>query len=432
MGYIDVSPVQLFLVSFAVTMLARVARYFSSRPGVAAARNAAAVGVPRSVAVKDLLADVVEWPATVPSAEPLYFLMFPGNPGAVHFYLRFARRIHAAFGGKLHVVVLGHASHSATSTVTAGSGGGLLSWLADLLGWRMHGLQTQVQHKVDYVVEHLLARTPSARFILNGHSIGAYIALQLMRHLPQEAVLKAILLFPTLANMAQTTNGQKLMPLFLYGRPFVWLVAHVVRLLPAALRRVLVRWYMRPALAAAAEALQTPQTPAEAAAAEEEAVDAVCQLLHPAVAANALYMALTEMREVTDLDHAHMAAVQDKLLLYFSPTDHWTRNEDAHATAAAYPRATVLHCSEGHKHAFVLSPASADAMADKTVAWIAPLVAQHHGHAGAGLQQDSEAKVPVTVAEAVRPAVSASAAAAAPRSSQAKSRARSSSAARKR
>jgi thioesterase domain-containing protein len=291
-----------------------------------------------------VVADLVEIPPLTDDPSAPYFVLFPGNPGAVHFYMRYAQRLHQESGGRLHLVILGHGSHSVSSAMG-----------------RMLNLKAQVDHKIEFVMHHLKQQRPHAPFILSGHSIGAYMAVEASHKLPSSSLLRAVLLFPTLARMAHTTNGKKLMNLFRFGRPFVWAAAHVVAMLPQSAQRAIVRWWM-------AEALQKAET--HSSEEVEEAIESVCQLIHPSVAANALYMALHEMHEVTDLDHAKLSALEEKIVAYFGVQDHWVNDEDVDEIERTYTSAKVLRCKEGHKHAFVLNPRSAERVAQMTWAWI--------------------------------------------------------------
>jgi hypothetical protein len=273
------------------------------------------------------------------------FILFPGNPGHVGFYTAYCAALHAASGGRLHVVTVGHASHSAATAAAASPRGAV------------YNLAEQVAHKAAVVTALRAALPPGTAFILAGHSVGAYMALEVARAaLPPPALARAILLFPTLAHIGATVNGRKLMPLFRFGRGVAWVAAALAAALPARAQRALAAAHLG------------------GRGADASSVAAVTSLLHPDVAANALWMALHEMREITALDEAHARALADRLVLYFGREDGWVDPGAPAACAAALPGARVIECDEGHKHAFVLAPASSARLAALTWGWVRDVV----------------------------------------------------------
>jgi pimeloyl-ACP methyl ester carboxylesterase len=287
-------------------------------------------------------------------------VIFPGNPGAVDFYCTFAstlQKLSASASAaqsssspspEVAVVTVGHASHSSrTATRTR------------------FDLAQQVSHKAS-VVAHLLSLEPGARLVLVGHSVGAYMALEVARSLPPDALRAAVLLFPTVMHIGATVNGTKLLPLFRFGRGVAWVAAAVVALLPSFLQRRLV------------SAVGLPK------GTDPMAVDATLSLLHPEVAYNALWMALHEMREIVALDEAHARRLQDKLKFYFAHEDGWVRPSDPATLRRVLPGAVFVECNEGHKHAFVLRPESVRRVAEVTWGWVQEAMGGGEGRGGRG------------------------------------------------
>ena len=295
-----------------------------------------------------------------------HVLILPGNPGSPHFYVDFARALHRASGGRLPITITCHASHSAASTGRSGSPP------------RFHDLASQVSHKVAVARWLLQQRAASAepaepappqqqqqqqqqqpppqRLILLGHSVGAYMCLEVMRALPEGAVAHALLLFPTLAHIGASPNGVALLPYFQLGRWALAGAALALGALPAGLQRAAARAFLP-------------------AAASPATVAAAATLIHPAVAVNALYLALTEMQEIGALDGALAARVGARCSAYFGAGDPWNRPGDhARAAEALGAGARVHLCSEGHPHGFVLHPKSAEAVAGTCWEWVRELV----------------------------------------------------------
>lgn len=229
-------------------------------------------------------------------------------------------------------VTIGHASHSSRTA-----------------SQQRYNLAQQVQHKIN-VVTSLLDREPNAKIILAGHSVGAYILLEVLRHVPDDRWLKGILLFPTVDHIGASINGRKLMPLLQFGRGVVWTAAAMVGLLPRRVQRWLAGWHLK--------------------GSDAMTVDATLSVLHPEVAWNAMYMAMHEMKEILSLDHQHARKLQSKLVFYFGAEDNWVNPSDPDMIRQALPGATVVVCKEGHRHAFVLKPDSVARMAALTWSWL--------------------------------------------------------------
>lgn len=126
------------------------------------------------------------------------FVMVPGNPGCVNFYHDYAEHLHRCAAGKMNIVVVGHLGTLLAPCCASrlrSSGHSVSSQTTE-----RHSLVDQVNHKTEFVA-HLMKQHPDARFVLAGHSVGAYICTEIMRTLPAEKVLKAVLLFPTVSNI---------------------------------------------------------------------------------------------------------------------------------------------------------------------------------------------------------------------------------------
>lgn len=276
------------------------------------------------------------WEAAGGGAPRTTFVMIPGNPGAVEPYAEFMDALWVAAGGQLRLVTLGHTAHSARSLAAAPPGSAARG---------PHALAAQIAHKRAYL-RALLATTPRTRLLLGGHSVGAHVAVELLRDFP--AVPRAVLLFPTLSNIAATPNGVRLSPLFAHGRGLARALVSAVRLLPARARRAAVARFAGPG-------------------ADARAVDVLVDaVLHPDVMDAALHMAHTEMRDITALDAAHVGAVAGKLAMYYGAADRWVNAADIADVEARFPAARVTRCAEGHGHAFVLSAASSARLAEHT------------------------------------------------------------------
>lgn len=141
------------------------------------------------------------WPSSY-SLKPAATLLFvPGNPGLADYYIEYLTALHRIVnneGVSLEIVCpsqLGHDPLSLTLPSTLVS------------------LDEQVENKAR-ILETLTNRwagTEAPKVILAGHSIGAWMVLELVRRgLNKTSVTSIHLLFPALHQMGQTPNAKKL------------------------------------------------------------------------------------------------------------------------------------------------------------------------------------------------------------------------------
>ncbi|KAJ1301558.1 hypothetical protein OPQ81_008806 [Rhizoctonia solani] len=166
------------------------------------------------------MADAEWWPPLPQdgSKTPDALLLFiPGNPGLVEFYTEFLNYLHHTFnkaGTRLAILVRGHIGHAPSLPTENGS-------------WTV-GLDSQVTSTVELYDSARDSYGPSTKIILVGHSVGSWVVTQVMHARPNTAS-GALLLFPTVSNIASTPNGRKLS--WLFRRPIPTIVSNLSRLL---------------------------------------------------------------------------------------------------------------------------------------------------------------------------------------------------------
>lgn len=153
-------------------------------------------------------------------------IIIPGNPGICDYYLTFAIKLFQATGSRWTIECIDHAGHSGLETNT-------------------YILQQQIQHKLDYITQWI---PKSTNLILIGHSIGAHIAIEVMKSLPDVRVARSFLLFPTIERMAISPNGARLAPKFdsKFFRTALASFVFLTSLLPNSIRERIIRWYHYP------------------------------------------------------------------------------------------------------------------------------------------------------------------------------------------
>lgn len=128
----------------------------------------------------------LHWPlrgaAVADAASVNTFVMFPGNPGVADYYIEFLNEVHGLSDGQIEVFCVGHAGHCNYDQAACWHRSNVsFATIATLpAGYqipRPYTMAEQVQHKANYI-KQLHAQNPKRRFMLAGHSVGAYISLQ--------------------------------------------------------------------------------------------------------------------------------------------------------------------------------------------------------------------------------------------------------------
>ena len=98
--------------------------------------------------------------ATAPRCDSLVFVMLPGNPGVPHFYLHFLHQVHRRCP-EIDIYCPQHLGHCFPVSSP-----------------RLFTLNDQIKHKLDFMERLMTLYPPSTKFIIAGHSVGAYISLK--------------------------------------------------------------------------------------------------------------------------------------------------------------------------------------------------------------------------------------------------------------
>ncbi|KAJ5512595.1 hypothetical protein N7463_002147 [Penicillium fimorum] len=213
--------------------------------------------------------------------------------------------------------------------------------------------------------------------ILIGHSVGAYIAMEILRRHHEENpessfdIVGGAMLFPTVKDIAASPSGQKLTTLLSIIPRLAVVVSFLARLLTLLLPASLLRSVAR---------LVMGDPPVHA-------LDTTCAFLKsPRGVRQALYMAADEMRTITSDkwsdDVWGAASAREpiaKLFFYFGRNDHWVADQTRDEIVAVRGRKggevgpTMIVCEEGLPHAFCLKHSGV--MARKVAGMIGQIVA---------------------------------------------------------
>lgn len=245
------------------------------------------------------------------------FVMIPGNPGVIHYYEDFLFALYYRLRGKVSVIGVEHAGHTSARKETV-----------------LFNLEDQVQHKVA-VLDRLIEENPNTRFILGGHSVGAYICLQLLKRRPNLEIARVFQLLPTVKEIGSTPNGRRLRPVFWTGSQiFVAFLASLLKLLPSGVRYRAVKQFTR-------------HPPYYAAITSNKLISYQC-------ARSALFMAANEMKSIRELDQETVMKHGDKLVFFYGQTDGWVPLSHYEEMKQLIPQAEIFLCNREIPHAFVL------------------------------------------------------------------------------
>ncbi|XP_061157998.1 lipid droplet-associated hydrolase isoform X2 [Syngnathus typhle] len=268
-------------------------------------------------------------PPDLHTGHKVLVLVIPGNPGVVGFYGSFIETLYALFGSQHPVWAVSHAGHCIPPASMD-----MLEDAYSAADLDPFGLNGQIEHKLAFLRKHVPKKT---KLILVGHSIGCYIILEIMRRDPSLEIVKAVMLFPTIERMAQTPQGKSMTPMLCHLRYLAYLSIFLLSLLPERLKGALVKVVL-----------------AGIGSLDRSVVPPAVGLLSGDSAANAVYMAGQEMRQVLERDNVTIGKNLEKLIFYYGARDRWCPVQYCHEIKEDFPAGDFRLCETGFRHAFVL------------------------------------------------------------------------------
>ncbi|KAJ7341485.1 hypothetical protein JRQ81_005637, partial [Phrynocephalus forsythii] len=270
------------------------------------------------------------------------FLVIPGNPGFSEYYQVFIQTLYRGLKQQYPVWVVSHAGHCQVPNGLKMTEETDNSDIDDVFG-----LRGQVEHKLSFLRKNV---PNDVKLVLIGHSIGSYIALQIMNLAPDLEILRCVHLFPTIERMAQSPNGRILTPLLCHLRYILYMPMYLFTFLPERVKRFLVNYVLGDGC-------------------HEELKMAALHMLNMDSLANIFYMASQEMRMVTKRDNSTIRNHLKKLTFYYGARDLWCPKQYYEEMKMEFPEGDIQLCERGIKHAFVLH--SSEEMAEMVSGWVA-------------------------------------------------------------
>uniref|UniRef100_U5EJC0 Lipid droplet-associated hydrolase n=1 Tax=Corethrella appendiculata TaxID=1370023 RepID=U5EJC0_9DIPT len=266
-----------------------------------------------------------------------------GNPGLPGFYTKFLSVLHSTCNREIPVWVIGHAGHDEEPESVYKKKVPILAGNEELFN-----LDAQIKHKVDFIRKYV---KPGVKIHLIGHSIGAWIVLELLKIEDiRDKVQHCYLLFPTIERMAESSNGfiltKLVAPIFFILRIFYQFFSK----LPMFLRICILYAYFF--------IMSIPYY----------FIGTGIKYSKPEVIDRLWFMALDEMIKVKELDVDIIKKNKNILKFYYGTTDGWVPVKYFHELKEKIPDVDAELCSKKYAHAFVLR--SAVPMAHMVGEWI--------------------------------------------------------------
>ncbi|CAF1400153.1 unnamed protein product [Rotaria magnacalcarata] len=247
-------------------------------------------------------------------------VIIPGNPGLGGFYIPFAHELYNLFNKNISILIISQAGHSPPLKYC-------------------FTLNEQIEHKIK-AIEKLLPTDKNHRLILIGHSIGAFMVLNMLETI-QHRLDRAFFLFPTIERMKESDAGKSFVrwySIMIYLLPFLCFIINL--LVPLNwLKRKLISYYFS-------------NSPSSDRSILTDTV--LYDLLNPLTLKNLLRMANEEMFVVKKRDDQIIQRFIDKITFYYGTNDHWVPDNIAKEMKQIYPKGDIVECTNKYLHAFVL------------------------------------------------------------------------------
>ncbi|PKX97045.1 bifunctional triacylglycerol lipase/ester hydrolase [Aspergillus novofumigatus IBT 16806] len=310
-------------------------------------------------------------PGSTPSSSQVTIFMISGNPGLVGYYHTFLSLLADKLGSRGAQSKSQSRSHACDFQIYGHSLGGFELDDPENLdaGKRLFDLEDQICYVQGKLDGFLAGAETKQKVILVGHSVGAYIAMEILRRHRERSDARArtgagadradfdivggIMLFPTVVDIAKSPSGRKLTLALVVG----FLARVLAMLLPGNLLQGLIKNVMG----------SPPDSAVETTAALLKSKRGVRQALH---------MAADEMRTITSDKWDDDVWPLTRLFFYFGRNDHWvaerTRDEIIELRGRVDGGPTMSVCELGLPHAFCLR--HNEIMAEKVSAMIMDIV----------------------------------------------------------
>ncbi|TYI87082.1 hypothetical protein E1A91_D04G111800v1 [Gossypium mustelinum] len=257
----------------------------------------------RLCSVSGCMTEILEIRADRPS---FHVVFVPGNPGVITFYKEFVESLFKSLGGMASVSAVGASGHTEKN------------WEHG----KLYSLQEQIDHKV-------------------GHSIGSYIALEMLRRLPEKAMY-CIGLYPFLALNLQSKKQ-----------------AVIVKVIMSRVLSTMVTLFVASLSLLPRQVLRLISELSNGKSWSNTAHEACCSHLPQYhTIRNVLYMARTEFIKLSETpDWEFMRENQEKISFLYGIDDHWGPLQMFEEVSRQASGIALSIEREGHTHGFCCTEA---------------------------------------------------------------------------
>lgn len=305
------------------------------------------------MAIQETMSNISPFHSGYLPHEPKFKLM-KGNPGVISYYDEFLTTLH---------------DESPSTTILGVS----LAGHEDFELLQPLSLTEQIENKVR-IVDTIISSRPFSSFmddkprlVVMGHSVGAYMALQVLKQRPQN-VNNVFLLFPTLSHIAQGSSFGRISSVLTSIPGSARIAASMIFLLRLIFPIPLLALILRLGHTLPGTSLSTTLT----------------KLFNPASVQSFSHLAKFEFRDIRDLDTDALTKYAKRITAYYAVKDRWVPNfaREQIIRIVNQNGGDAFICNEGFPHAFSLSIVSlylllivvhGPQMAKKISLWISTL-----------------------------------------------------------
>ncbi|XP_076289039.1 lipid droplet-associated hydrolase-like isoform X2 [Lasioglossum baleicum] len=255
-------------------------------------------------------------------------IIIPGNPGIPEFYTGFINSLKSRVPNETPIWLVGHSGHVQPPDNL------IHTMPSDSIWYKSYSLMAQVEHKQHFIQKYV---PENVNIHLVGHSIGAWIALQLLKDdSVSKRIKKCYLLFPTIENMSATPNGKFFNGILWWIAPLIIFLCWIVSCLPLRLQLFLINLF------------------APICGIPKKFSKAVHQFINPHSFRRIFKMGIEEMQMVKERDDDIISQHTRKLWFYYGNCDNWTPVKYYENMKSRHPDINAVLCKHGYFHSFVL------------------------------------------------------------------------------
>lgn len=200
----------------------------------------------------------------------------------------------------------------------------------------LYNLQGQVKHKVEFITKYI---PKHVKIHLVSHSIGAKISLELLKYEEiNEQIHQCYMLFPTIENMVDSSNGFWFYKIFNRIFFLLQLFYYAFNFLPLQVRTIILSFVF-----------------CVVGGYPKYFLGTVIKASEPAALDKIWFMAQDEMEQVREIDHEVINKNMHRLKFYYGTTDGWVPSHYYHKLIKTFPGIDAELCSQKIDHGFVIS-----------------------------------------------------------------------------